>query len=111
MRLDQIARLQALSENLAEVVIDEANPLTWPGEGKVAKELTQEERGNRYWCKKNAAATMTLLVKVMSITSTLTREKDPAAGEQEKELDDEVAQAERQAMALLERANKGANVH
>lgn len=111
MRLDQIARLQALSENLAEVVIDEANPATWPGEGKVAKELTQEERGNRYWCKKNAAATMTLLVKVMNITATLAKDKDPSIGEEEKELDDEVAQAERQAMALLERTSKGGHVH
>jgi hypothetical protein len=111
MRLDQIARLQELSEGLAEVVIDEADPKTWPGAGKLANELTQEERGNRYWSKKNAAATMTLLVKVMNITSTLSRDKDPHIGEQERELDDEVAQAERQAMALLERASKGGHVH
>ena len=111
MRLDQIARLQALSENLAEVVIDEADPATWPGAGKAAAELTQEERGNRYWSKKNAAATMTLLVKVMNITATLAKDKEPSIGEEERELDDEVAQAERQAMALLDRANKGGHVH
>ncbi|NWA03715.1 hypothetical protein HX782_13025 [Pseudomonas gingeri] len=101
-----------LSEGLADVVIDEADPATWPGAGKTAAELTQEERGNRYWSKKNAAATMTLLVKVMSITGMLNRTGgeaptvDPA-----QELDAEVQQAEQQAMALLERANKGGHVH
>ncbi len=111
MRLDQIARLQELSVGLADVVINEADPSTWPGAGKAASDLTQEERGNRYWSKKNAAASMTLLVKVMNITSTLTKDKDPSLNDQEKELDQEVAQAERQALALLERVSKGANVH
>ncbi len=112
MRLDQIAKMQVLSEGLAEVVIDEADPATWPGAGKPGAELTKEERGDRYWSKKNAAATMTLLVKVMSITGMLHRTGGEApTDDAAQELDAEVTQAEQQALALLERAGKGGNVH
>lgn len=111
MRLDQLARLQELSENLAEVVIGEADPVTWPGAGKPLAELTKDERGDRYWTKKNAAATMTLLVKVMNITSTLSSGRKPSTGDQERELDDELAAAEREATALLEKAQRGGHVH
>jgi hypothetical protein len=33
MRPDQIQRLQDLSEKLAEVVLEEADPKEWPGAG------------------------------------------------------------------------------
>ena len=59
MRDDQITRLQALSESLGEVVIHEVDPANWPGAEKDPADLTQQERGDRYWSKKNAAATMT----------------------------------------------------
>lgn len=51
MRDDQITRLQALSERLGEVVITEVDPQNWPGADKGPTELTQQERGDRYWCK------------------------------------------------------------
>ena len=70
MRDDQMVRLQALSERLGEVVIQELDPHNWPGAEKVPAELTQQERGDRYWCKKNAAATMTLLLKTINIATT-----------------------------------------
>lgn len=111
MRLDQIATMQVLSEGLADVVLHEADPRNWPGAGQPLGELSQKDRGDRYWCKKNAAATMTLLVKVMSITGMLARANaQPGTDDVAKELDDEVAQAEQQAMALLERA-QAAHVH
>lgn len=111
MRLDQITRLQELSEGLAEVVIEEADPRTWPGAGKPLDALTKDERGDRYWTKKNAAASMTLLVKVMNITATLSSGKSSATGDQESELDDELARAESQAKALLEKITQGGHVH
>lgn len=112
MRLDQIARMQMLSEGLADVVISEADPMTWPGAGKPAADLTKDERGDRYWTKKNAAATMTLLVKVMSITGMLARaDAQPSTEEPAEELDAEVAKAERRAMEMLERAGHYKNVH
>jgi len=110
MKPDQITRLQLLSENLADVVIDEADPINWPGAGKTLADITKDERGDRYWCKKNAAATMTLLVKVMSITGHVQGGTTPK-GESEDDLEKVAAQAERDAMAMLERAQAGGNVH
>lgn len=112
MRDDQITRLQALSERLGEVVINEVDPQNWPGDGKTPAELTQEERGNRYWCKKNAAATMTLLLKVVNIAGVMNRQKPaPDAGHAIDELDGELAAAEREAQAIIDRMQKGTNVH
>lgn len=110
MRDDQIERLKALSEGLADVVLDEANPGNWPGTGKTLADLTRDERGDRHWCKKNAAATMTLLVKVMSITGHVRGGTLPS-GTTEDDLDAIQAKAEREATALLERAQAGVHVH
>ncbi|ANC03965.1 hypothetical protein AB688_18325 [Pseudomonas putida] len=107
MRDDQIVRLQALTERLGEVVITEVDPHQWPGADKAPGELTQQERGDRYWCKKNAAATMTLLLKVVNIAGILNRQK-PAleAGAKIDELDGEIAAAEREALAIIERMQR-----
>ena len=67
MRDDQIQRLKDLSEKLAEAFIMEADPDDWPGAGVLPKDMTQEDRGNRYWCKKDAAATATLLNKTITM--------------------------------------------
>lgn len=112
MRDDQIVRLQALTERLGEVVITEVDPHQWPGADKPPAELTQQERGDRYWCKKNAAATMTLLLKVVNIAGILNRQKPaPDAGAEVDELDGEIAAAEREAQAIIERMQKSGNVH
>ena len=112
MRDDQITRLQVLSERLGEVVINEVDPHNWPGAEKVPAELTQQERGDRYWCKKNAAATMTLLLKVVNIAGIMNRQKPaPDAGHAVDELDGELAAAEREAQAIIERMQKAGNVH
>lgn len=112
MRDDQIVRLQALTERLGEVVIQEVDPHQWPGHGKALGELTQQERGDRYWCKKNAAATMTLLLKTVNIAGILNRQKPaPDAGSEIDELDGEIAAAEREAQAIIDRMQKSGNVH
>lgn len=111
MRDDQITRLQALSESLGEVVIHEVDPANWPGAEKDPADLTQQERGDRYWSKKNAAATMTLLLKVVNISGVLNKQKpgeDDGAG---KELDGELAAAEREAQAIIDRMQRAGNVH
>jgi hypothetical protein len=111
MRSDQLDRMQVLAEGLAEVVISEADPSQWPGNDKPLAEITQQERGDRYWCKKNAAATMTLLVRVMNICGTLNRTKAPVGSDDDDGLDNDIAKAEREAQALLERAQQGGHVH
>lgn len=112
MRDDQIVRLQALTERLGEVVIEEVDPHKWPGAGKPMAELTQQERGDRYWSKRNAAASMTLLLKVVNIAGILNRQKPaPEAGAEIDELDGEIAAAEREAQAIINRLQKSGNVH
>lgn len=112
MRMDQLQRLQALSEGMAEVVISEMDTANWPGAGKPLAEITKEERGDRYWCKKNAAASLTLLMKLLSVTGMVARANSgmmtpeaPAEGEQE-DLDRTIAEAERKAEAMLKRAQQ-----
>lgn len=111
MRDDQITRLQALSESLGEVVIHEVDPGHWPGADKQLDELTQQERGDRYWCKKNAAATMTLLLKVVNITGMLNKQKPGDVAGAGDELDGELAAAEREAQSIIERLQQGGHVH
>lgn len=112
MRDDQIVRLQALTERLGEVVIQEIDPHQWPGHGKALGELSQQERGDRYWCKKNAAASMTLLLKAVNIAGILNRAKPaPDAGAAIDELDGELAAAEREANAIIERLQRNGNAH
>jgi len=108
MRADQIARLSDLTQKLAEVVLEEADPDEWPGAGVPLAALTQQERGDRYWCKRNAAATMSLLERVQR---TLADAADPGANgkpNDRPELDNEIQAAEKEAARALEAARKRA---
>ncbi len=98
MRKDQLERLSLLSEKLADVVLDEADPDFWPGFGVPIADMTKEERGDRYWCKKNAAATLMLLTKVETIRAENPK-KDP---DDEPNLDKVIAKAEADAAKLVE---------
>jgi hypothetical protein len=113
VRDDQYARLKTLQEQLAEVVLVEANPAHWNGEGKPLVDLTREERGDRYWCKKNAAATLSVLMRLYNITGMIERAGpapiEPTA-EGESDLDKEVAKAEREAKSILNRLAKASRV-
>lgn len=73
MREDQFVRLQALTEKLAEAFIVEADPDHWSGAGKLPQEMDKGERGDRYWCKRNASATAALLLRVGSLTAMVVK--------------------------------------
>lgn len=103
MRPDQFQRLEALQEKLVDTLMDEANPENWAGGDKKLEKLTREERGDRYWCKKNAAATLTLITKTLALEHF--RSKGVPEGEATSEddgLDKEIDSAERKAAKLLE---------
>lgn len=105
---DYRTRLTNLSDKLTNVVIEEADPDNWSGSKKPVKELTKDERGDRYWDKKNAAASLTLLIKVHSLIGIQTR---GATGENADDDDDfglaqQVAKAEKEAAAIIERVMK-----
>lgn len=100
MRPDQKQRLDELSEKLADVVLEEADPGLWPGAGTDARDMDQETRGNRYWCKKNATASITLLLKVQQVA-----ENTPAAIGRDPRNDEEqetaIRSAEKKAEQML----------
>ncbi|AET91085.1 hypothetical protein BYI23_B004780 [Burkholderia sp. YI23] len=113
MRLDQYEKLQALSERLTDVFLDEAAPEKWPGAGIDLQTMDKTTRGDRYWSKKNAAATVMLIGRVESLVGSI--QKGSAAGdganavhETEDELDAEIAAAEKEAARLLSQAQKSA---
>ena len=104
MDAEKTGRQEALSEKLTDVVLYEADPDNWPGAARPPRQHSQQERGDRYWCKKNAAATLTLLVKVHRLIGQQQRGKSGAGDDDEKfELGQQIASAEREAKKILER--------
>jgi hypothetical protein len=114
MRQDQYEKLQLLSEKLMDVFLAEANPDDWPGAGVPVGQLDQQSRGDRYWVKKNAVATASLLQRSAVLTGRIQAASAADAGnpeavaEPESSLDKEIAQAEREAAKLLDQVQKKA---
>lgn len=118
MRQDQYERLQALSEQLMDVFLEEGSPAGWPGHGVAAAAMDAKTRGDRYWVKKNAAATGMLFTRVESMivqqqgpgtTPPLQPGAAPVDGAEDEgeQLDAEIARAERQAKKLLDEMQLG----
>lgn len=101
MRPDQRVRLQELSEKLTDVVLDEADPTFWPGQGMHVGDMSQEERGDRYWCKKNATASIALLLRVQQVIENTPEALGRCTPLRDAEIDNEVKRAEKQAADLL----------
>jgi hypothetical protein len=114
MRQDQFERLQLLSEKLMDVFLEEGDPENWPGHGLKVAAMDVQTRGDRYWTKKNAAATGVLFTKVDNMIST-THERGagttPAANPEadgETQLDANIASAEKEAAKLMKELQGGA---
>ena len=106
MRQDQYEHLQALTEKLTDALIQEMDPETWPGAGILPASMDQQTRGDRYWCKKNAAATLTLIMKNTSLIDVARRQSAAGGGsaaveEEETSLDAELRAAEKEAERCL----------
>lgn len=108
MRQDQIQRLKDLSERLADHFLLEADPVEWPGAGKAPTELTQQERGDAYWSKKNAMATGGVLRFTLD---AIAKHSAPAGGggepsdtERDHDLDRAVNDAQRRSKELVDGA-------
>jgi hypothetical protein len=108
MRPDQLKRLQDLAEKLADVVLEEADPDLWPGAGQSLADVDQQTRGDRYWCKKNAAATFMLLGKTEEIMARRADGSSEKEGDNGEDLERTIAKAEREASKALERIQAGA---
>lgn len=115
MRQDQYEKLQDLTEKLTDAFIGEADPAVWPGSGVAIAAMDQQTRGDRYWCKKNAAATLSVIVRTTTLLGTI-RQHTGFGGpggvpepEQDKEdigLDAEVRAAEKEAEMFLKKLQK-----
>ena len=109
MRQDQFERLQALEERLTDTFLSEAEPDKWPGAGLDPGALDQQTRGDRYWCKKNAVATLSLIQRVGALvgqvqqagSGTMPPGAPDAEGEARDHLDAEVKAAEKEAEKLM----------
>ena len=114
MRSDQYQRLQALEEQLLDVFIFEADPTKWPGHGIEPANMDQKTRGDRYWCKRNPAATLVIVTKVQALVHQTQNfgamrdgESQNEVAEQEDELDKDIAAAEREAQKLMTELQTG----
>lgn len=113
MRDDQYLRLQALSEQLTDVFLEEADPEQWPGAGVPLQSMDKATRGDRYWSKKNAAATVMLIGRVENLVGSIQDDSNKGHGaaavsDTESELDQEIAAAEKEAAKLLNKVGEGA---
>jgi hypothetical protein len=112
MRQDQYEKLQGLTEKLADVLIDELNPEEWPGAGVKPANMDRDTRGDRYWCKKNAAATLSALTRLHTIIGMVQRTAPPPSPEDatddEGDLETEIASAEQEALRAIEAAQRRA---
>lgn len=108
MRQDQYERLQALSERLTDVFLDEAEPDNWPGKGMDVAAMDKQTRGDRYWCKKNAVATLSLIDRVGKLTGDIQAASSAGAGsaavvDDDDGLDTEIESAEKEAAKLMDK--------
>ncbi|MCY1197253.1 hypothetical protein D9M72_86150 [compost metagenome] len=118
MRQDQFERLIALQEKLVDVLLEEMDPELWPGSGLAPGAMDQQTRGDRYWCKKNVAATQSVLTRNASLIGLVQRQTagdgggvevtPDAPGADEGGLDAEIRKAEKEAERVLARARKAA---
>jgi len=116
MRQDQYERLQQLEEKLMDVFLSEADPETWPGHGIATGAMDQKTRGDRYWVKKNAVATLSLAqrvgttigqVQLRGAGTTAPESASAPEGPAPDHLDDEVSAYEKEAAALLKGLQDG----
>jgi hypothetical protein len=107
MREDQKERLRALTEKLADVVLSDADPDGWVGKDKLPSELTQQERGDAYWCRKMALASIGVLNRTEALIASIDGKKDGDDPLSDANLDQEVKAAEKEADAILKRLQTG----
>lgn len=91
---ESLKKLEQRQTELADVFIEEADTSKWPTPD------TRDGRGDRYWMKRNAGATATLIVKIQTILDAalrkppITNPEEPTPGDEpEEENHDQLAAA------------------
>lgn len=105
MRPDQIERLKDLQERLCEVVLVDADPINWTGNGRPPMDLDRDERGDAYWCRKMAVSSLAVFSRVSEVVA-MTQADRPPGENGEDHLDQHIARAEKEAARLLDEMQK-----
>lgn len=105
--MDQLAKLRQLSEKMVDVVLSDADPDTWSAAGKQLNELTAAERGDRYWCGKNANQMITAAVKLETLIALHERKGGNLPENALRDLESKVLDFENKAKARLRRVANG----
>lgn len=116
MRQDQFEALQKRGEQLVDVFLAESDPAKWPGHGIEPATMDKGTRGDRYWCKKDAVATLACTQRIFNLVQVIRERSAPDLppgpdGEEpavDDSLDKEVAAAEAEASRLLDQVQRGA---
>lgn len=66
MKPEQAERLIAMQERLVDLFLEEVNPQTLPGAGIAITAQDRATRGDAYWCKRSAAASIMLASRITS---------------------------------------------
>lgn len=101
MRQDQIDRLNDLAESVGEVFINEADPENWTGSGIPLAGMDKDQRGGRYWDKKNAIQTGALLARILDLSERDKRTGPNVVPVPESDDDASIVKFEKRAKDLL----------
>ncbi|WP_439606874.1 hypothetical protein [Hydrogenophaga sp.] len=117
MRQDQFESLQQRAEQLVDLFLAESDPAKWPGAGIEPANMEKGTRGDRYWCKKDAVATLACAQRIITLVDTVRAktaggEVTPGAvTEDEGDLEVEMQAAEAEASRTIERHRKAAKLN
>ncbi|WP_439587485.1 hypothetical protein [Hydrogenophaga sp.] len=117
MRQDQFESLQKRAEQLVDLFIHESDPDKWPGAGIEPANMEKGTRGDRYWCKKDAVATLACAQRIVSLVDAVRAktsggEVTPGAVvDDDGDLEADVQAAEKEAARMIETAKKKAVPH
>lgn len=102
MRPEQVTKLASIEEELIDVFVGECEAKKWPGMEDV------KDRGDRYWHKKNALATLNIVARIQTVLrETQAGDKgdhsQPAATDGAETREEEARRLTKAGIALLER--------
>jgi len=107
MRPEQVSKLASIEEQLIDVFIAEAEP------GKLPGMKTAQDRGDRYWFKKNALATLRLVANIQTVLREIqsgdggdNKQPKPSEADDSETREKEIERLNKEGIAILERHRK-----
>ena len=113
---DQLKRIKALTVDVAEAVILDADPTNWTANGVAPKDMQKDDRYAAKWCRGIAMSSLSVLMRLMAVAAAAQRMNagaapgTPQSSEDETEITSRYGanpeRAEAEAEALLARVQK-----